>query len=546
MLRISQVKVSGMYEEKELKQKIAKLLHCSLEQIKELHIVKESLDARKKPALFYSLVVDVLVVGEEKILAKNKDSNIKKAPKDPFVFYVSGTKKLVHPPVIIGTGPAGLLCGYFLAKHGYRPILLERGKAVEERLSDVKEFWESGILNTSSNVQFGEGGAGTFSDGKLNTLVKDKDGRCKKVLQIFAQHGAPEDIVYKQKPHVGTDLLVSMVQNLRNEIIRMGGQVRFSSCATEFLKDEAGALRAVVLQSGEVIKTDVAVLAIGHSARDTFQVLKELGTDMQAKAFAVGYRVMHPQTLINESQYGKQEPAVLDRLGQAAYKLTYQASNGRGVYTFCMCPGGYVVNASSEEGRLAINGMSYRDRASKVSNSAVIMTVTPQDFEGEDPLAGVSFQRGLEEKAYQLAKGKLPVQSLKAFRNQQVDTEEDQEKVDKNLMEDGNSYAVKGALAFANTRSILPETLNEAFLEGMQDFGRKIKGYDSDEVLLCGVESRTSSPVKILRDENGQSNILGLFPCGEGAGYAGGITSAAMDGIYIAQQIAKQYSPMSL
>jgi len=430
-------------------------------------------------------------------------------------------------PVIIGAGPCGLFAAYFLSKYGYRPIILERGRKVEERTDDVAKFFETGVLDTESNVQFGEGGAGAFSDGKLNTLVKDAYLRNDEVLRLFAECGADENIRYDAKPHVGTDVLFDVIRNLRKRIEDFGGEFRFETKAERFnIKDNK--LISIVTSNNEVIETDICVLAIGHSARDTFRTLYNLGIPMQAKSFAVGFRVEHEQELINRAQYGE----CADELPAAPYKLTHTAESGRGVYTFCMCPGGYVVNASSEEGRLAINGMSYRKRDGINANSAVIVSVTPQDFKGDGPLAGVEFQQDIEKKAYNLGNGRIPQQRFIDFVNNK-----DSESL-------GHiPTSVKGANTLANLRGIYNEEINLSFIEGIKAFGRKIKGFDDDDMVMSGVETRTSSPVRILRNDEFQSEIEGIYPAGEGAGYAGGIMSAAMDGMKVAEQIAAKYEP---
>jgi len=423
--------------------------------------------------------------------------------------------------------------------HGYRPILLERGKCVEQRMKDVLSFWEGGPLNPESNVQFGEGGAGTFSDGKLNTLIKDKDGRSRKVLQIFTENGAQEEILYEAKPHIGTDILTEVVKNMRSRILEWGGQVRFETRADGILTQD-GQVSGVVLANGEIISTQQVVLAIGHSARDTFLWLSKMDIEMLAKSFAVGFRVEHPQALIDQDQYGMTGKDAM--LAPASYKLTAQTSNKRGVYSFCMCPGGFVVNASSEPKRLAVNGMSYSRRDSKNANSAIIVSVTPQDFEAEGPLAGLEFQRRLEEEAYKRADGKIPVQRYGDFTNAvKCDINATSGRIDKEF-----APCQKGSFLMADLKGLLPAEAEKAFVEGMQQFGRIIPGFDDENALLSGVESRTSSPVRISRDETLQSRIKGLYPCGEGAGYAGGITSAAMDGMRVAEEIAAHFSPFEM
>lgn len=513
-------------------QKAAKILGVRETDISELFILKHSIDARKKLQLFQVYTVGVTLCNkklQEKVIKRCKDKSIAPYVQNPYTFPAAGKTKLRFRPVVIGTGPAGLFCGYMLAKHGYQPILLERGFDVDTRTKDVEAYWNGGNLNPESNVQFGEGGAGTFSDGKLNTLVKDKQGRNQEVLRIFVQFGAPESILYESKPHIGTDVLRQVVINLRNAIIEFGGEVRFGAKVTGFQVNE-GALCAVVVNDKEWIQTTEAVLAIGHSARDTFVSLNEIHVPMEAKAFAVGMRVEHPQSRINESMYGKEQGS---QLPAAPYKLTAQTSTGRGVYSFCMCPGGYVVNASSEPRQIAVNGMSYANRNGRHANSAIIVQVTPKDYGTEGPLAGIAFQRQLEKKAYLLGNGSVPVQYYGDFvKNISSENTENREKP-----------CIKGAYQLTNLRGLLPPACEVAFIEGMEQFDKTIPGFAGEETILSGIESRTSSPVRIHRDETLQSPaIKGLYPCGEGAGYAGGIMSAAMDGILIAEKIAQRFS----
>lgn len=546
MLRVNQVKLRVEHTPEQLKNKTAELLHIPAENIRSVKIVRRSLDARKKPDLFYSYSLNVEVNGEDKVLRRfrGKESAVCRADEVSYTFPKSGGRRQKHPTVIVGMGPAGLFCGYFLALHGYRPILLERGKCVEERRRDVEAFWESGILNTASNVQFGEGGAGTFSDGKLNTLVKDRDGRNAAVLQTFVKFGAKESICYEAKPHIGTDVLTDVVRRMREEIIRLGGEVRFESQVTE-IRGEGGRLTGVVINGEEILPCEQLVLAIGHSARDTFQMLYEREVPMEAKAFAVGFRVEHPQRMIDESQYGA---ADVKGIGAAAYKLAAKGENGRAVYTFCMCPGGYVVNASSEEGRTAVNGMSYSGRDGKNANSAVIVSVTPQDFGSEHPLAGIAFQRQLEERAFELGKGKIPVQRYGDFKAcvdkiHMADSACDSGIAPRCMASQNITPQCRGQYCWTDLSGILPKECSEAFVDGMEAFGRQIKGFDRPDTVLSGVESRTSSPVRIVRDEGMQSMFRGIYPCGEGAGYAGGITSAAMDGMRVAEAIAEEFTP---
>lgn len=515
-----------------LKQKAARLLKIKEADISSVQILKHSIDARKKPQIFqvYSLGIKLTHLSEVTVVKKCKNANVLLSEQVEYHFPKAGTEKLAQRPVIVGMGPAGLFCGYMLALHGYRPILLERGCDVKTRTKDVEDYWQGGALKPESNVQFGEGGAGTFSDGKLNTLVKDKYGRNKEVLRIFVKAGAPEEILFESKPHIGTDVLKKVVVAMREEIIKNGGEVRFESKVTS-LKIEKGEVTGVVIDDEEVLKTNHVVLAIGHSARDTFSYLNSIDLPMQSKSFAVGMRVEHPQKLINQVMYGAEHG---EELPAAPYKLTAKTSVDRGVYSFCMCPGGYVVNASSEEGRIAVNGMSYSDRSSQNANSAIIVQVTPEDFGSDGPLAGVEFQRRLEEFAYKAGNGKVPVQYYEDY----VTNKESKE----NLA--WNTPCIKGEYAYSNLRGMLPEECEQAFIEGMEHFDKVIPGFAAGDVILAGVESRTSSPVRIHRDENLQSPaIKGLYPCGEGAGYAGGITSAAMDGIFVAEKIAEIYAP---
>lgn len=513
------------YQKKQLEKKIIKLLKINNKDLESWNIVRRSLDARKKPILFYSYIVDVYVKNETEILKKCKQKNVSAITIQEYIFPKVHNPKEYERPVIIGLGPAGLFCGYYLAKQGLRPIILERGKTVEERLKDVEEFWNTGVLNTTSNVQFGEGGAGTFSDGKLNTLVKDKYGRNKEVLKVFVENGAPEKIIYDQKPHIGTDVLMDVVRNMRTKMLAWGAEIHYETKMTEILQKN-GEITGVKTENEKIFPTNAVVLAIGHSARDTFRMCHENNLAMEAKSFAVGFRVEHPQELINTQQYGEDYP---DCLPTAAYKVTAKSDNGRGVYSFCMCPGGYVVNASSEQEHLAINGMSYSRRDGKNANSAIIISVTPEDFSGQGPLSGVEFQRQIEKRAYEIGNGKIPVQYYKDFKKKSEH---------KGQIPENFKPAIKGLYTFSNVNEILPADLNQSFIQGMEHFHKIIPGFADDYALVSGIESRTSSPLRILRDERGQSTSLkGLYPCGEGAGYAGGITSAAMDGIFIAERI---------
>lgn len=537
MLRISQIRLLPGHSGSELEEKLRKILHLRKSEPLKYQIFKQSVDARKKPEIYYTYTVDVETLQESAVFRRVSRQNTKiqkiERAKDRYQFPVHGKEKLSKRPVIVGAGPAGLFCAWLLAREGYCPIVLERGAPVRERIRDVQAFWESGKLNPESNVQFGEGGAGTFSDGKLNTLVKDSCGRNRFVLETFVHFGAPKRILYEQKPHVGTDILADVVLNIRKEIQMYGGEIRFHSRLTDIAcVQEPGVqrLREIVVNGSEHLAAEVLVTAIGHSARDTFQMLYDSGIPMQAKAFAVGVRIEHPQKMIQEAQYGH---ALAKNLPAAAYKLSEKLDNGRGVYTFCMCPGGYVVNASSEEAHLAVNGMSYSGRDGENANSAVIVTVTPEDYGSGHPLAGIGFQRRLEALAYKEGRGSVPVQCFGDFCRNRATT---------GL---GAIYPrIKGKFRLANVRAIFPEELSDSLEKGICAMDQKIPGFAREDALLSGVESRTSSPVRLIRSDTMESGVKGIYPCGEGAGYAGGIMSAAMDGLKVAEALIRRYKPV--
>ena len=527
MIRVRQIKIDVFNDSKDiLLSMIAKKIKVKCNDILEYKIVKKSLDARFKPQLFNVYEVDVDVKNENDVLSRNKNNNdVMLVSLDEYKMPKKGDIELKERPVIVGSGPAGLFCAYLLANMGYSPLIIERGECIEDRVKSVDRFWNEGILNKESNVQFGEGGAGTFSDGKLNTLTKDKFNRCRYVFETFVECGANDDIMISNMPHIGTDVLREVVKNIRNKIIDMGGEFLYNSCLTN-ISIVNNKVKSIEINNNMIINTDVLVLAIGHSARDTFEMINNLGIKMEPKSFAVGVRIQHPQELININQYGNN---YYNKLDSASYKLTYKAKNGRGVYSFCMCPGGYVVNASSEEGRLAINGMSYYKRDSSNANSAIVVTVTPDDF-GNGVMDGVNYQRELEEKAYRLGNGFIPIQKLgDYYKNEKT-------------VSLGNIEPIfKGKYNLANLNDLYPEYINESLKDAFKHFDSKIKGFSSDDSIISGVESRTSSPVRIIRDNDYVSNISGIYPCGEGAGYAGGITTSAIDGIKVAEAIISKY-----
>lgn len=528
MIRIRQLKIPDYMDTiEELRNKICKKLNINDKDIINIKISKKSLDARNKPNIFYIYEVDITINNEDKILKKNINNNdILKTPDETYKYPKLGNIKLNNSPIIVGSGPAGLFSAYLLAELGFNPIIIERGEKVEERIKTVEHFWQTGELNPNSNVQFGEGGAGTFSDGKLNTLVKDAYYRMKKVFEIFVSCGANPEILYIHNPHIGTDILRTVVKNMRNKIIEMGGTFLYNNCLTNLII-ENNHLTGIEINNKDILNTEILILAIGHSARDTFLMLKNNKITLEPKPFAVGLRVQHPQELINQKQYGNNYN---HNLPTASYKLTYRTSKGRGVYSFCMCPGGYVVNASSEPNRLAINGMSYHDRGSTNANSAIVVTVNPEDY-GNNPLDGMNYQSQLEEQAYNLGNGKIPIQLLKDFHNNVEST---------NL---GNINPVfKGQYKLSNLNAILPEYISSSLKEAFINFDNKITGFNQEDTILAGIESRTSSPIRIPRDESLEStNIKGLYPCGEGAGYSGGITTSAMDGLKVAEAIITKY-----
>ena len=516
MIRINGVRVN-IEEVIDYKKVIAKRLKVNKEDIKSYKIHKKSIDARNKMMFSYVFDFDVEIDNEDKYL----DNNIVKVETEEYVLPSQGSEIINNRVYVVGAGPAGLFAALKLATYGYKPIVIDRGQTLLERIKTINDLWENNKLNEESNVCFGEGGAGTFSDGKLNTLVKDKYFRMKEVFKTFVECGAPEEIMYDNKPHIGTDILRNVIFNLREKIISLGGEFKFNSKLEDIIIKD-GKLESIIVNK-EIIPCNILILAIGHSAKDTFNMLYERKLNMESKPFAVGLRIIHPQEMINENQY----PINYKFLPSASYKLTYNSKSKHGVYSFCMCPGGYVVNTSTNKNRLCINGMSNYKRDSGYANSAIIVTVGP-DIYGNNTLDGLNFQSRLEENAYKLGNGFIPVQKYVDYKIH---------KISDNIESD----AFKGNIKCADLNKIFPDIINENLKEGIDYFDNKIKGFNGDSAILAGVESRTSSPIRILRDEFLESNIKGIYPCGEGAGYAGGITTSAMDGIKVFESIYKRY-----
>ena len=518
MIRIRDISLPPAHSVSQLDFEAAKLLRVPNSAVRQVKIVKKSIDARKKPDIRVIYTVDVKVNGnEEKILKK---SGCKKAAIAPWYSYkvrqVSGEGKR---PVIVGFGPAGMFAGLVLAMAGARPLILERGEDAQSRHEKVRRFWETGELDPRSNVQFGEGGAGTFSDGKLNTGVNNP--RIQWILEQFVLAGARENILYDAKPHVGTDVLLNVVQSIRHRIISLGGEVRFNTRVTG-LKTENGAVSGVELEDGTFVETDHVILAIGHSARDTFRMLEKLGVPMEPKPFSMGVRIEHPQALVDRSQYGCENPA----LPPADYKLVSHLDDET-VYTFCMCPGGYVVAAASEEGGVVTNGMSYADRDGGNANAAVLVTVNPKDFPYPGPLGGAIWQREIEERAYQVSGSyRAPAQTVGDFL--------------KGVPSTGPGAVqptYKPGVHWCDIHEVLPEKITGALAQGIVNLDGRLRGFASPDAVLTAPETRSSSPVRIVRGKDGMSQLRGLFPAGEGAGYAGGIMSAAVDGMMAAEAV---------
>jgi len=526
MLRLTEIRLPLGHPADDLKTAILMRLGIAASELLTVSIFRRGHDARKKNAIMLAYTVDVGVRNEAALLAQNIQK-VTLTPDMSYRFVAQAPQNLQERPVVIGSGPCGLFAGLLLAQMGFRPIMLERGKEVRERTKDTWGLWRQGKLDPESNVQFGEGGAGTFSDGKLYSQIKDPKFYGRKVLTEFLKAGAPEEILYVSHPHIGTFRLVGMVEAMRHSMEALGAEIRFQSRVAD-IEIENGQVRGVLLANGERIATRHIVLAVGHSARDTFEMLHRRGVYMEAKPFSIGFRIEHPQTVIDRARLGAN--AGNPQLGAADYKLVHHASNGRSVYSFCMCPGGTVVAATSEEGRVVTNGMSQYSRNERNANSGIVVGITPQDFPG-DVLAGVEFQRKWEARAFELGGRSYaaPAQRVGDFLA-------------------GRPSTTLGAVIPSYTPGVTPTDLSTALpdyviaaiREALPAFDKQIKGFAMDDAILTGVETRTSSPVRVKRGEDYQSiNIKGLYPAGEGAGYAGGILSAAVDGIEVAEAVAR-------
>jgi len=523
MVRISNIKLLVTESENKLKKVIAKKLRVSISDIVDYKIHKMSIDARNKSDINYVYTIDASLKNEEDVLRKNK--SVVKTPKKKYEYPEKGKEVLGNRPVVVGFGPSGMFLALALAENGYKPLVLERGKEIEERKKDIEQFFENGKLNEESNIQFGEGGAGTFSDGKLTTLTKDKFSRFKKVLEEFVIAGAKEDILYRAKPHIGTDYLEKVVVNIRKKIISLGGEIKFSSKVTD-IKLENGKVCAVEVNGSENIESENIFLCLGHSARDTFEMIYKNNVEITPKDFAIGVRIEHKQNMINKSQYGKFESS----LPAAEYKIVSHKGD-RGCFSFCMCPGGEVVAASSEKETVVTNGMSKYDRNLENANAAILVGVKTEDYFKQSPLDGMYLQREIEKKAY-LVGGEnynAPCQTVGSFLN----------KGENEIKDIIPTY--KPGVKMTELKDVFPEYITETLKEALIDFGNKIKGFDYDYAVMTAPETRTSSPIRIVRDENFESSIKGIYPVGEGAGYAGGIMSAAVDGLKTAEIFIKKF-----
>ena len=533
MIRLNQVKLPLDHNEGALQQFVLTKLNITEQQLVNIHVFKRGYDARKKNqiTLIYTLDLTLIDVDEDALLVHfEKDQNVRVSPDTDYKYVVTEPVDLKERPIVIGMGPCGLFVALILAQMGFKPIVLERGKSVHERAKDTFRFWRTSELNTESNVQFGEGGAGTFSDGKLYSQVKDPGFKGLKVKQEFVAAGAPEEIIYVSKPHIGTYKLVTMVEKMRSKIIELGGEVHFETRVEEINIEEVDGQKqvtGVTLNGGEVIHSRYVTAAIGHSARDTFKMLHNKGVHMDAQSFSIGFRIEHKQEMIDQVRFGINAGHPI--LGAADYKLVHHCKNGRSVYSFCMCPGGVVVAATSEEHAVVTNGMSQYSRSERNANSAIVVGISPEDFDN-DPMQGIELQRQLERNAYVMGGSNYdaPAQMVGDFLA--AGSGKPYEKVEP-------SY--KPNVKMTDLSDALPDFAIDAIREALPAFAKKIRGFDSKDAMLTGVETRTSSPVQIKRGKDFQSvNTQGLYPGGEGAGYAGGILSAGIDGIKIAEAIA--------
>ncbi|ENO1895688.1 NAD(P)/FAD-dependent oxidoreductase [Vibrio vulnificus] len=529
MIRLTELRLPLDHEEGALLEAITAKLGIPAEQVLSFSMFRRGYDARKKTNIQLIYTLDIEVANQDKLLAKfSKDPHVRETPDMEYKYVAQAPANLTERPIVIGFGPCGLFAGLVLAQMGFNPIIVERGKEVRERTKDTFGFWRKRTLNPESNVQFGEGGAGTFSDGKLYSQVKDPNFYGRKVITEFVEAGAPEEILYVSKPHIGTFKLVTMIEKMRAKILELGGEIRFSTRVDD-IHMEDGQITGVTLSNGEELKSRHVVLAVGHSARDTFEMLHDRGVYMEAKPFSVGFRIEHKQSMIDEARFGSNAGNPI--LGAADYKLVHHCKNGRTVYSFCMCPGGTVVAATSEEGRVVTNGMSQYSRAERNANSAIVVGISPEiDYPG-DPLAGIRFQRELESNAYRLGGENYdaPAQKIGDFLKGR----------DPSALGDVEPSFTPG-IKLTDLEKALPSFAIEAIREAIPAFDRKIKGFASEDGLLTGVETRTSSPVCIKRDKEYQSvNLKGFYPAGEGAGYAGGILSAGIDGIKVAEAVAR-------
>jgi len=529
MLRVFEIRLPLNHPPDAIPDAIARALDVPLRDLQSWEIRRRAIDARKRTDIRITYSADVSVAREERFLREDAGRRIIPAPDESYQPVSPGHEPLRHRPVIVGSGPAGLFAALVLAQAGYRPIVLERGKPVHDRCRDVERFWRDGVLDPESNAQFGEGGAGTFSDGKLTTLIHDR--LCHKVLREFVDAGAPSDLLITNRPHIGADRLRLIVRALRESIVLSGGEVRFGHRVTG-LEIRDGRLAGLHSNGREVLECGIAVLAIGHSARDTFRMLKESGIAMASKPFSIGLRIEHPQQLIDKAQFGLS--AGHPRLGAAEYKLAYHADNGRSAYTFCMCPGGEVIAAASEEGGVVTNGMSELARNGQNANSAIMVGVTPADFPGDDPCAGFEFQRQWERAAFAAAGGTYaaPAQLLADFNARRAST---------HLGAVLPTY--RPGVVPSDLRQCLPEYACDTIKKAVRAFSHQLKGFDLPHAVMTGVETRSSCPVRLTRGDDLQSTIGGVYPAGEGAGYAGGIMSAAVDGIRVAEAIIGRYAP---